>query len=75
MAVDPETKPVGVSDVVRLAQRLVRIQSENPPGHTREVCEAVADELQGQFTIEMLESEPDIVSVLARQVFSDDGRV
>jgi succinyl-diaminopimelate desuccinylase len=73
MAVDPDIEHVDASDVVRLTQRLVQIRSENPPGYTREVCEAVADELQDAFEVEFLESEPDVVSVLGTRVFSDEG--
>jgi succinyl-diaminopimelate desuccinylase len=73
MAIDPRIVPVDTSDVVRLTQRLVRIKSENPPGYTREVCEAVADELGDGFDVELLESEPDVVSVLGARTFSDDG--
>ena len=73
MALDQNVRTTEAADVVRLAQRLVRIKSENPPGHTREVCQAVADELQGLFDVELIESEPDIVSVLARKEFSVDG--
>jgi succinyl-diaminopimelate desuccinylase len=73
MAIDPDTNLVDTSDVVRLTQRLVRIKSENPPGYTREVCEAVADELSDWFQVELLESEPDVVSVLGTRTFSDGG--
>jgi succinyl-diaminopimelate desuccinylase len=73
MAIEPDTGPVRTSDVVRLTRRLVKIKSENPPGHTREVCEAVADELREMFQVELLESEPDVVSVLGTREFSDDG--
>ena len=73
MAIDPDIEPVGTSDVVRLTQRLVKIRSENPPGYTREVCEAVADELLDTFDVELLESEPDVVNVLGTRVFSKHG--
>jgi succinyl-diaminopimelate desuccinylase len=72
MAVDPRAR-TQASDVVTLTERLVRIPSENPPGATQAVGLAVAEELSAGFDVEIIESEPDVVSVLATKRFSETG--
>jgi succinyl-diaminopimelate desuccinylase len=62
-------------EVIALAQRLVRLPSENPPGDTRAVCEAVAEELGSDgFQIELYEPVEGFASVIATYDFPEPGR-
>lgn len=73
--VDLARASVRRDEVIAVAQRLVRIDSENPPGRTTEVCEAVADELRpAGFEIEYLEVEPGFTNVIATYAFPTPGR-
>jgi acetylornithine deacetylase/succinyl-diaminopimelate desuccinylase len=62
-------------EVVALAQELVRIPSENPPGDTRAACEAIAAYLApAGFEAELHEAEPGFVSLVATHRFPEPGR-
>jgi acetylornithine deacetylase/succinyl-diaminopimelate desuccinylase family protein len=66
---------VSPDEVLTLAQRLVRIPSENPPGQTAEVCRAVAEELEPDgFEVEYLEPAEGFVSLTATYRFQEPGR-
>jgi succinyl-diaminopimelate desuccinylase len=63
------------NEVTAVAQRLVRVPSENPPGDTRAVCEAVAEELgPAGFEIELYEPLEGFASVIATYEFPEPGR-
>jgi succinyl-diaminopimelate desuccinylase len=62
------------SEVTRLAQRLVRARSANPPGDTREAAGAVETALAGAFDVTRLEPEPGFVSIVGSHSFPRPGR-
>src|SRR5215217_3306615 len=74
LSVQARALPLG-HDVIAVAQRLVRVPSENPPGDTRAVCEAVADELASTgFEIELYEPVEGFANVIATYDFPEPGR-
>jgi acetylornithine deacetylase/succinyl-diaminopimelate desuccinylase family protein len=65
---------VAEEEVVSLAQRLIRVRTENPPGHTSAACNIVGDALgQAGFATEYIETGVDIVNLVATYRFSADG--
>ncbi|MDX6728769.1 MAG: succinyl-diaminopimelate desuccinylase [Baekduia sp.] len=72
--VDQARDSVDGDEVVRVAQRLVRIPSENPSGDTREVCAAIVDELApAGFKTEIFEAGDGHDSVIATYDFPTPG--
>jgi acetylornithine deacetylase/succinyl-diaminopimelate desuccinylase family protein len=68
-------RSVEVDAVVPLAQRLVRVFTENPPGATRAGCDVLAAELEHDgFECELFEPAPGHVSLLATHTFEQPGR-
>jgi len=68
-------RSVDIQAVVPLAQRLVRVPTENPPGATREACAVLAAELEGDgFELELFEAAPGHVSLIATYAFARPGR-
>jgi succinyl-diaminopimelate desuccinylase len=66
---------VSADAVLALAQELVRIPTENPPGDTRAACAALAARLEtAGFTCEEFEATPPHVSLIATHEFSPGGR-
>jgi succinyl-diaminopimelate desuccinylase len=66
---------VSREEVIGLVQKLVRIPSENPPGDTRAVCEAIREELEpAGFEIEMVETTPGFANIVATYTFPKPGR-
>jgi acetylornithine deacetylase/succinyl-diaminopimelate desuccinylase family protein len=62
-------------EAVALAQRLVRIPTENPPGDTREAAAVLADWLEGAgFSCELFERCAPHTSLIAERTFADGGR-
>jgi acetylornithine deacetylase/succinyl-diaminopimelate desuccinylase family protein len=62
-------------EVVTLTGKLVRINTENPPGKTREACETLADELErAGFAIEFVEPVEGFTSLVATYTFPEPGR-
>lgn len=65
---------VSLDEVVAVAQRLVRIRSENPPGDTREACAAIIDELEpAGFEVELFEPVAGFANVIAAWSFPEPG--
>src|SRR5690349_15580386 len=61
-------------EVVAVTQKLVRIRSENPPGDTREVCRAIAEELEpAGFDVEIYEAVEGLANVVATYGFPEPG--
>lgn len=75
-AIDARARmPVARDELVAIAQRLVRIPSENPPGDTRAVCEAIREELEpAGFQIEIVETTPGFANLVATYAFDRPGR-
>ena len=63
----------GMSDVLRIARRLVQARSANPPGDTRQAAAAAEAELAGAFEVTRLEPVPGFVSVIGTHSFSQPG--
>jgi succinyl-diaminopimelate desuccinylase len=66
---------VSRDEMVGVVQKLVRIPSENPPGDTRAVCEAIREELEpAGWQIEMVETTPGFANIVATYEFDRPGR-
>lgn len=63
-----------MSEVVKIARRLVRARSANPPGDTREAAAIVEAELAGAFNVVRAEPAPGFVSVVGSHDFPRPGR-
>lgn len=74
MTVEDWAPRVAEDEVVSLAQRLIRIRTENPPGHTSAACNIVGDALdQAGFATESIETGDGIANLVATHRFSTDG--
>jgi succinyl-diaminopimelate desuccinylase len=66
---------VDTDHVVALAQQLIRIPTENPPGNTRAACTVLSEELESaEFLCERFEPTPPHASLIASCTFSSQGR-
>jgi succinyl-diaminopimelate desuccinylase len=66
---------IDAAGAVRLAQRLIRVPTENPPGRTAELCDVLCEEFEGTgFVVERIEPRPGVVSVIASFEFPKPGR-
>lgn len=65
--------PAEAPEVLRVARRLVRARSANPPGDTTEAADVVKAELSGALEITRLEPMPGFVSVVASHTFPQAG--